>query len=202
MTTKAVTAQKVVTAQLDYLLEPRGFVRKKETWNRRVDSLVDVVDIQISKAGDAVTVNSGVLDTDVHTTFWGSEPPEFIEQPYCTVCARIGELIDGRDKWWPLGNNGTATEMAEKVTAHVLLFLERMHSREAMRQWLIDNEVAKKKYLPPIINLAILKSLQGDVAQGCELLAELQKKSLGAWQKRAAEVAARLHCERSSGAQA
>ena len=125
---------------------------------------------------------------------WGDVPPEFIEQPICTVSTRIGELVDGRDKWWQIGNSGVVDELAEKISAHVLPFLSRMHAREAMRQWLIASDVMKKKYPPPIINLAILESFLGNAARGCAILAELQTASAVAWQARAAEVAKRLHC--------
>jgi hypothetical protein len=187
-------SKKIVTAQLDRLLKPLGFVGDKATWNRRGGSMVDVVDIQTSKAGDATTVNTGVLDADVYTLLWGREPPAFIGQPFCTVGARIGELIDGKDKWWPLDDQDSAAEMAEEVVARVLPFLERIHSRAAMAQWLIDAQVVKKKYPPPIINLAIIKSLQGEVAFGCEVLAELQSKALGDWRERAVDVAKGLRC--------
>ena len=185
---------KTVTAQLDRLLKPLGFARQKTTWNRRSNSTVDVVDIQVSKAGDAITVNAGVSDTDAHALLWGNELSDFIEQPSCTVCARIGELIDGTDKWWQLGDGGVADELTEKVATQVLPFLERMHAREAMEQWLIDARVTKKKYPAPIINLAILKSRTGKAVEACTLLAELQKKLVGPWRTRTAEVARRLGC--------
>lgn len=44
-----------------------------------------------------------------------------------------------------------------------------------MAQWLIDTKVIKKKYPVPIINLAILKFLLGDLAYSCELLEVIQK---------------------------
>ena len=76
----------------------------------------------------------------------------------------------------------------------MLPFLERMHTREGMKQWLIGAEVTRKRYPPPIISLAILESLLGDRARGCELLTELQRKSIRGWGTRAAEVALRLGC--------
>jgi hypothetical protein len=110
------------------------------------------------------------------------------------VGVRVGELVDGRDKWWQIGNSGVADELAEKIAAHVLPFLERMHTREAMRQWLIASDVMKKKHPPPIINLAILENFFGNTARGCAILSELQTASAGAWQARTVAVARRLHC--------
>lgn len=126
--------------------------------------------------------------------FWGREPGEFVEQPMCTVCVRIGELIDRKDKWWEIESSGTAGDVRDHVASHVAPFFERMHNREAMKQWLVDGEVQQKRYPPPIINLAILESFLGNRRQSCTLLNELLKKSTDAWHARVTEVAKRLHC--------
>jgi hypothetical protein len=63
-----------------------------------------------------------------------------------------------------------------------------------MVQWLTDTQVVKKKYPLPIINLAILHDLLGNSPEGCALLAEVQKKAIGAWRAKASEVAERLGC--------
>jgi len=187
-------SKKAIIRRLHRLLEPVGFIQHHGVWNRKVNSFVDVVDIQVSKAGDAVTTNAGVLDLDVHAVLWDDVPAEFVEQPICTVSTRIGELVDGRDKWWQIDNFGVADDLAENITVHVLPFLERLHAREAMRQWLIASDVMKKSYPPPIINLAILESFLGNAARGCAILAELRTASAGAWRARTVDVAKRLHC--------
>ena len=52
----------------------------------------------------------------------------------------------------------------------------------------------KKKYLPPIIYLAILKSEKGDITDACRLLSELGKKTVGKWSAKISEIAERLGC--------
>lgn len=185
---------KTVISQLDQLLKPLAFSRQNATWNRRAESVVDVIDVQVSKAGDTFTINAGVLDKEVHRKLWGGDPPELVEQPICTVGVRIGELLDGRDKWWPMGDDEAVIDARRSVEGRVLPFLDRMRARRNMEQWLIDAGVTRKRYPMPIITLAIIKSLLGDLTQGCDLLTELQKKSVGAWRARAAEVAERLRC--------
>ncbi|WP_300781038.1 DUF4304 domain-containing protein [Enhydrobacter sp.] len=180
--------------QLDKVFEPLGFKRHKNVWNREVSSFVDVADIQMRKGGDACTLNVGVLDPDIHSTLWGEPRPRFVEQPTCTVAVRIGELIDGRDRWWSINDEGAIEDIGRTATAYALPFLERMHAREAMRQWLIETKVVQRRYLPPIINLAILENLLGDATAGCNLLSYLHQKAVGAWQSRIAEVAKRLNC--------
>jgi hypothetical protein len=186
--------EKAVINKLDHLLKPLGFMRQQTAWNRRSGHVVEVIDVQISKAGNAVTVNAGVLDTDAHVKLWGSEPPTFVQEPACTVRARVGELIDGKDLWWQLSDDHVGDEISKAITNYVLPFVMRTHSRQDMVQRLTDTQVVKKTYPPPIINLAILQSLLGNSSEGCALLADVQKKAVGAWRARAAEVAERLAC--------
>ena len=91
---------KTVVMRLDELLTPLGFEWQKRTWNRRSGSLIDVIDVQVSKAGDAMTVNAGVMDPVVRLKCWGTDPPGFVEEPQCTVRVRVGQLIGTKDVWW------------------------------------------------------------------------------------------------------
>ena len=188
-------SRRAFITKLDSALKPLGFARKGVTWNRKGKSIVEAIDVQVSKSGNAVTINAGVLDPVVHSRLWGKDPPAFVVPPRCTVCARIGALIDGRDKWWELSDVTAAVEAAEKVIAHVLPFLEQTRTREGMKQWLTDAGVTKKRYPPPVISLAIIKSLLGETAEACALLDELQKKTLGDWRPRIVEIAGQLGCE-------
>ena len=155
---------------------------------------MDVVDLQVSKARDSFTINAGVTDVDAYRMLWGDELPIFFEQPECTVGARIGQLIENKDKWWDITDLNAAESAADCVVRYVLPFLEKMHSREAMKRWLLDSEVAGKRYPPPIINLASLESFLRHKSQGCTVLAELYRASKGSWRNRIAEVAEHLNC--------
>lgn len=183
---------KPVVAQLDQLLGSLGFARQKMTWNRKVGPFVDVVDLQPSKTGDALTVNAGVLHPGVHKVCWGDDAPAFVEEPSSTVRARIGQLLDGKDIWWRDDDENVASEIVEQVRAHVVPFLDRMHSGEALAEQLKSFGVTKQKYPPPIIYLAVLMWQNGDVAGANTLLNELRKQTVGAWQTRVADVIERL----------
>lgn len=191
---------RIVIAELDKLLKPVGFTRQKAVWNRRVGYVVDVIDVQVSKTGEAITVNAGVLDGDVHKKLWGEEPPSFVEEPLCTVRARVGDLIDGHDLWWQLSEANIDTEIVGIVDRLLLPFLRRMHARQAMEEWLITTQVVRKKYPPPILSLVILKDALGRNQEACELLAELRSKAIGAWRDRFDEVGRRLRCHPSAEA--
>jgi hypothetical protein len=181
-----------IIASLDDLLLPLHFERQKMTWNRQDNGRVDVIDVQVSKSGDRTTINAGKLDAEVYQILWASPPPSFVEQAYCTVCVRIGGLRDGKDIWWPLGDKDIAAQMRDNIVSDVVPFLRRMSTRSAMRQWLIENGVAKKGYPPPVVGLAILTHLLGDAAEAAAILSDLQKKPVGAWKPRIGDVIDRL----------
>jgi len=185
---------KTIVACFDQLLAPLGFSRQKATWNRRAGFGVDAIDVQRSKGGDTFTINAGVLDRDVHAKLWGVEASGFTDVPTCTVSARIGDLLGAKDTWWSLNDDHAVRDAVGSVSSQVFPFLERMHSRQAIADWLVESGVLRKRYPMPIISLAILRNFAGEVSESCELLAEMQRRSLGAWSARAAEVAARLGC--------
>lgn len=187
-------SDKAAIQKLDALLKPLGFARRKATWNRNSHYLIEVVDVQASKAGDTVTVNAGVLDTRVYVKLWGEDPPGFIEEPQCTVRTRVGDLLDGKDLWWEPRNPQAIEEIVHVVDDTVLPFLERMGTLEAMERWLVDNDVVKQRYPLPIVNLAILQIVLGKVSEGCGLLLKLKKRPIGAWRKRVEEIAQRINC--------
>jgi hypothetical protein len=183
---------RVIKTRMDRLLRPLGFAVRNATWNRKSGPFVDVIGVEVSKSRDAVTISAGVVDRDVHALLWGP-PILFIQEPSCTVRARIGGLIDNYDRWWEIDDRTTPDAMAHDTAAYVLPFLESLHSRESLRQWLVSTKVTIRRYPPPIINLAILESLLGDPAKARALLARLEKDGLSTgWGARAAEVAAQL----------
>lgn len=181
-----------IIKSLDSVLKPLGFVRRKRLWNRRAGSFLDVLDVQVRKAGDAFTINVGVLDPEVYQTLWGEEPEAFVEQPRCTICVRIGELIDGHDKWWQIEGADSANDATEQTMAYVAPFLDRMHDRNAMRRWLAEGDVEKKRYPPPIISLALLEKLLGNGESCHERLERLRKTTSEPWQVRIGDVIERL----------
>ncbi len=190
-----MSAVSIIT-RIDRELTPIGFRRKKATWNREHGLLVEVIDIQVSKGGDSVTMNVGVLSRPTYFGCWGRDAEAFIEEPFCTVRARVGQLLDNKDRWWDVGNSGTGEELVDSLAAQVLPFLERMHSLEAMRDWLASTGMPSPKSPLPSICFAVLQSQLGDIDAACAVLAELENKSLGAWKARAQEVAARIGCKR------
>jgi hypothetical protein len=50
--------KKAMIRRADQVLRPRGFMRKKARWYRKVSDFLEVIDFQISKEGDAITINA------------------------------------------------------------------------------------------------------------------------------------------------
>ena len=183
---------RLVIQRLDEVLKSAGFKKQKAVWNRRSDPFVDVVDLQISKGRNTVTVNAGVVHPDIYTELWGETPPRFIEEPMGTVRARIGKLIDGRDFWWKLDEANVADDIVDKVKRYALPFLEQMHSTSEMEKFLTSTRMLKDRYPPPIIYLAILRHKRGDVDAARALLMDLRMQTEGAWRGRIDQIAEKM----------
>lgn len=186
--------RKAVIEQANDLLEPLGFVRKGMLWNRKANTIVEVVDLQVSKAGNAVTVNAGIFRSDVYEKIWKKAPQGLVEEPFCLVRVRVGELVGNHDLWWSLGGDQTPQEIRNALREHVLPFLSRFDAPGAIESFL---EAAASKQRDPLIriNLAVLKHLDGDANSACGILRQVQETALGDWRTRAAELGERLGCE-------
>ncbi len=183
-----------IIAGLDAVLNPLGFRRQKSSWNRRRRPFIDVIDVQLDKAGARLTVNAGVAHPEVYKGCWRTELAHVVQESACIVRARIGDLMEGRDFWWLLAQSDIQNDLVQKVCKHVLPFFDQMHSLEAMERFLSARQVTTRRYPPPVIYLAILKHRGGDQSGACRLLSEFGKRALGEWKARIAEVALELGC--------
>ncbi|MFN7168238.1 MAG: DUF4304 domain-containing protein [Pannonibacter sp.] len=183
---------KSIISCLDRTLIPMGFQRQKATWNRPQDDVVEVIDIQSSKGGDRVTINAGVLSRSVYFACWGRDVEPFVEEPFCTVRARIGQLSDNKDLWWDVSCKSAIDEIAEHLERRIIPFLQRMRSPEEMREWLASTGAPLSRLPMPSICFAVLQSQLGNIDDACEVLSDLQRNALGGWKVKAAEVSTRI----------
>jgi hypothetical protein len=185
---------KQIVAHVDRELARLGFVRKGPTWNRSKGDLVEVIDVQLSTAGNSVTINAGVLARSTHMVCWGRDAGTFVEEPECTVRARVGQLIDGKDCWWDLVADDASQHITDSITDRILPFVDRMGSMEAMRDWLLTMGAPSRRWPLPTVYYAIIESQLGARTLACEVLEDLERSALGGWKTRAREVATRLGC--------
>ncbi len=181
-------------ALLDGALAPLGFARRRATWNRSVGAHTEVIDVQPSKAGDRVTMNVGALERGVYATCWGHDPAPFVEEPECIVRARIGQLLDNRDRWWEIDDAHAQAELVQCLYEQALPFLTSMRSLERMRDRLRAQGAPSPRVPLLSIGYAVLVARLGDPTIACSVLAELEASALGAWKGRAKEVSGRIGC--------
>ena len=127
-------------------LKAAGFKKTGLVWNRRCDSLVHVIQIQLSQWNDAdeisFTINVGVLVPRVMQIVRGEEPPKTVRETNCYPRFRIGSLPNvgaGRDIWWELHEpddvDRVGPEIAKEVVSKCLPALESCSSIEATLQF-------------------------------------------------------------------
>lgn len=187
-----------ITESLDRELRPLAFGRRKLTWNRQIGSFVDVLELQEGRLDGTVTINLGVVHAGIYELLWGRPIPALVAEHQCIVGTRIGELVDKKDRWWPVGDSNSVDEISSVVRTNAHLFFDRLHARAAMRQWLLDAGVLKQRYPKPIIYLAILENSLGRSDRSCEILESLRNASIGNWSSKVMEVAKRLDCRTRS----
>ena len=188
-----MSTKKLISA-IDVILKPLGFVRKGMTWNRRSSDVIDIIDVQISKLGETVTLNAGVLDIVVYLCIWDKVPPVFVEEPFATVRIRIGDLLDHKDKWWKIDQDNSVTEILSVINDTLIPFFDRLHRRDEMAAWLDRPEVAKRRQPVEILARASLMKLLGQGSEACEFIELQQRLMIGNWRNRFKDFANRLGC--------
>ena len=114
------------TKALDRALKSLGFVRENAGWIRQRGEIQDSIELQKRFSG-GVTVNlfAKNLETERILKSIPCEKGLGILQ----FGERIGELIDGYDRWWKNDPDGPA-EMADAVLVYGIPWFERVRSLE------------------------------------------------------------------------
>lgn len=183
--------KKELTSKIDDLLKKFEFYKKGSLWNRDSTEFVDVIDLQISKSKDMFTINAGVACKFVLQTCWGVDGSITVDEASCTVRARLGDLIHGRDLWWSLADIGEADEVLNAIEDAATPYLQFNHSIDNMIETL-ENDPASRRYPPGIIYLALLYYRNGEHKQCSDMFKSMNLSD--AWAYKAAEILDRLDC--------
>jgi Domain of unknown function (DUF4304) len=186
--------KKSLCSWLDLKLEPVGFERKNDTWNRTYKGVVEVIELQTAKSGSACTLNAGVLVRDVHLLLWGRGYEGFVIAPYCTAHARVGQILGKNDVWWDYDSPSIKDNLSEAIFSEVIPFLEKMKSLKAQRDWIVGTSNPLRHFPLPAINCAVIEYKLDNVGAANGILSEIVNSGLGDWKLRAQEVASRLGC--------
>lgn len=117
---------------LHKVLQPLGFRRKGSDWIRVRGDMWECVNLQTSSvAGVTANIEMKDLETERILQSIPCEAPIFMSP----VSRRIGQLIDGYDKWWKNDSLGPA-ELVEAVQAYALPWFEKVRSLgDQAAQW-------------------------------------------------------------------
>ena len=121
-------------------LKPVGFRRQGRTWNRAVNDVVHVMNVQGSDSnyGDTgkFTINMGVYVPSAHRYLWGFPQKQFVTEPLCMIRQRPAQLAYGRDHWWSFDSTTDLAQLGDDVRSaivrHALPFLAPLDSIAAV----------------------------------------------------------------------
>lgn len=119
-------SRKTYASELERVLAPLGFVRRASGyryWHRTRGQRLEIVDLQTSPiAGTTANLFSRdlVMEALLHAAMPDASPAHFSYGG-----TRIGDLIDGKDRWWKNDPNGPQ-ELAEAVAAHAPAHFDRL----------------------------------------------------------------------------
>lgn len=184
-----MTKKQLIT-KIEDVLEKYQFYRNGALWNRDYADFVDVIDLQISKSKDMFTINAGVADKFIIRACWGMDGSSMVDEPSCTVRARLGELLHGRDVWWSLSNDDGIEEVLSDIEGVLIPFLQRNHSIDHMIES-IENNPAARRYGSGEIFIALLYHRKGE-SERCKEMFENMKLT-GAWKQKASDILASLN---------
>lgn len=115
------------TKALSRTLEPLGFAREGQDWRRLRGEVEDWVNLQKSWVDGSVTVNLFAKNVETERILKSIPCEEGLG--IRQFGQRIGQLIDGRDRWWKNDPKGP-TEVADAVRAYGVPWFERVQSLE------------------------------------------------------------------------
>ncbi len=200
---KAMLAS-IVNEYVAPLLLSKGFRRSKLVWNRRLDGMTHVLDIQRSKWSDAestsFTVNLGVWIEHLWRIYWDkTKPPTTIRESECFPSVRVGQLLgEGplhKDVWWTIKDpndvSAVGYELRDILATKCIPFLDKLDSIDAVLTAVEDPML--RRFPGGRLSYAVLNFLAGQRAEATEILAEmLAIPKLKAWHDRIRGVSERL----------
>lgn len=172
---------KSIVNEIDKLLKLHRFHKMNKTWNRNFGYFIDSIELEISKSRDMFTLEIAVTDRDVYGIVWNRDIPRKVMAPSATVRSRIGHLIDGRERWWNIGDVSSYDEVIKILIEYGIPFLNQNHNRAALRDFISKKDVVKMRYPPPIFNLAIIEYMIGNKDKSHSILEKFYLQGVGSW---------------------
>lgn len=158
---------------LDDALRPFGFERQGDDWIRVRGDMWECVNRQSSWLG-GVTVNLDMKDLQTEKLFLSIFASSgAIQMP--TIGARIGELIDGYDRWWKKDEPNGPAEMAQAVVEHGLPWFDRVRTlEEQAANWYgrAGALTSRGYHGSSLVGLALTLYRMGEREEACRVLSK------------------------------
>lgn len=122
-------------------LQRLGFRKQARTYNRSEEpGVVQVINFQmgLGSFSGKFTVNVGVAVSEVYESVQQQPFPAFVKEYSCIRRKRLGQLVDGKDRWWDLqgswwkpseSTNSIAQEIKTLFIENAIPYLERFSTR-------------------------------------------------------------------------
>ncbi|GGP74517.1 hypothetical protein GCM10009347_43080 [Shewanella algicola] len=181
-------------------LKRLGFKKKGSTWNREINGVVHVIDIQSTKARvdgtELFTINIGVFINELWQIFWNKEVPQFVKEENCYPRFRLGYLLSGfdpkrRDQWWQINTEEDIEKIWKELDViflkHCLPFFDEI---ESVGDLLGISDKTRPNMPSEKLSHGILLNMTDNKEEGDRLIGELVSDSH--WGNRATEISERL----------
>jgi hypothetical protein len=185
-------SRKSYVAAIDSVLKPMGFSRKGKEWSRRIGTVAEYVDLQVSSIA-GTTANLWSYDTATSDLLKEAIPWK-PDVGMVLSAWRIGELMAGYDRWWKNDPNGP-TDLAEALRVHAPPFFEARRSLEDQARFFGR---AEPRWRPGSttnrIYLALTLYRMDELEEACAALQNPPRTTPASWLAQAESVRKWLGC--------
>jgi len=156
---------------LDDALRPLGFERTGDDWVRVRGDMWECVNRQSSNLS-GVTVNLSVKDLVTKKLFleiFGGDGAILLPP----IQARIGEVIDGYDRWWTSKEPNGPKELADVVLKHGLPWFDRVRTLEQQAEcWFVRKTALTSRgyHGLSLVGLALTLYRMGELEEAREVV--------------------------------
>ena len=196
------------------LLKSRGFSKKGRTHNRKAaGGIIHAINFQMGQhpIGEnyvvpglrenlygLFTINLGAFLPCVYEVEQQKPSPAFVQEPYCSIRSRLGQLASGKDQWFNLGADpDELTEQVMKLLHQFgLPFLDIFNSYEAVLTYYDENGKLPGCPSPrSALVAAIIANQTGNTETARALLTKAKSGAIKPFREHVAKIAGRIGLE-------
>ncbi|MBE9030611.1 DUF4304 domain-containing protein [filamentous cyanobacterium LEGE 11480] len=135
--------QEIIATSVKPQLKALGYRKSALTWRKSVGELTHVVNVQLSRHNSPnssrFTLNLGAYHPSIYTALHQVALQGKVLEYHCNPRVRLGTLIDGHDRWWPLTIDPSAPNLDQELDQQFRQFavpwLEQFITLEAIYQY-------------------------------------------------------------------